>query len=155
MAKITFSSKWDRVRKIKDKSAAGAPARTAEDVVRAIREEEKKLPGEDYREKALALFGLICARCGREFDEKNRRLLTVHHIDGNHDNNPPDGSNWMNLCVYCHEDTHGRGVLGEYLEGTAGQREWDLVYRDGKSGTMGSLGDKLQKALRGKEGEEA
>ena len=35
--------------------------------------------------------------------------------DGNHDNNPPDGSNWENLCVYCHEDVHSRGLLGDYL----------------------------------------
>jgi hypothetical protein len=41
--------------------------------------------------------------------------LTVHHRDGNHHNNPPDGSNWENLCVHCHDDEHSRGVLGEYL----------------------------------------
>jgi hypothetical protein len=32
----------------------------------------------------------------------------VHHKDGNHDNNPPDGSNWELLCVYCHENEHAR-----------------------------------------------
>jgi len=42
-------------------------------------------------------------------------LLTVHHKDGNHHNNPPDGSNWENLCVYCHDDEHSRNVLAEYL----------------------------------------
>lgn len=152
MSKWTYTSKWGRVRKIKSKTSA--PTRAAEDVVRAIKEEEQKQPGEDYREKALALFGLICARCGREFDETNRHLLTVHHIDGNHENNPPDGSNWMNLCVYCHEDIHSRGILGDYLKGTTGQREWDVVYGEGKTGGMGSLADKLQKALDSKEGQE-
>jgi cytochrome c553 len=39
----------------------------------------------------------------------------VHHKDGNHLNNPPDGSNWENLCVYCHEDEHTRELLGKYL----------------------------------------
>jgi hypothetical protein len=34
--------------------------------------------------------------------------LTVHHKDHNHDNNPPDGSNWENLCNFCHEDEHAR-----------------------------------------------
>jgi len=30
----------------------------------------------------------------------------VHHKDGNHD--PPDGSNWELLCIYCHENEHAR-----------------------------------------------
>lgn len=69
----------------------------------------------DYRERSLKLHGLICAKCGREFGEKDRHLLTVHHRDGNHNNNPPDGSNWENLCAYCHEDEHSREILGNYL----------------------------------------
>ncbi len=72
--------------------------------------------GSDYRERSLKIHGLICAKCGREFDEKTRHLLTVHHKDGNHMNNPPDGSNWENLCVYCHDDEHSRELLGEYLK---------------------------------------
>jgi HNH endonuclease len=36
------------------------------------------------------------------------RELTVHHRDHNHDNNPPDGSNWELLCVYCHDNEHQR-----------------------------------------------
>ena len=66
------------------------------------------LPLRDYREQSLRIHGLICARCGREFDYKNRHQLTVHHKDGNHLNNPPDGSNWENLCVYCHDEEHQR-----------------------------------------------
>ncbi len=72
-------------------------------------------PRSDYRERSLKIHGLICAKCGREFDEKTRHLLTVHHKDGNHLNNPPDGSNWENLCVYCHDDEHTRELLGNYL----------------------------------------
>ncbi|MGA2465631.1 MAG: YajD family HNH nuclease [Thermodesulfobacteriota bacterium] len=71
--------------------------------------------GSDYRERSLKVHGLICAKCGREFDEKTKHLLTVHHKDGNHMNNPPDGSNWENLCVYCHDDEHSRDLLGKYL----------------------------------------
>lgn len=71
---------------------------------------------ETYREKSLKLHGWICAKCGREFDEANLHLLTVHHKDGNHLNNPADGSNWENLCAYCHDDEHSRGILGEYLD---------------------------------------
>ena len=68
-----------------------------------------------YRERSLKIHGLICAKCGREFDENTRHLLTVHHKGGNHLNNPPDGSNWENLCVYCHDDEHTRELLGKYL----------------------------------------
>jgi len=70
----------------------------------------------DYRERSLKIHGLICAKCGREFDYQNRNQLTVHHKDGNPRNNPPDGSNWENLCVYCHDDEHSRELLGKYLK---------------------------------------
>ena len=70
-----------------------------------------------YRERSLALHGWICARCAREFEAPDLHLLTVHHKDGNHDHNPPDGSNWENLCVYCHEAEHTTHTLGDYLTG--------------------------------------
>ena len=70
-----------------------------------------------YREQSLTLHGWICAKCAREFEATNLHLLTVHHKDGNPRNNPPDGSNWENLCVYCHDDEHSRGILGDYLSG--------------------------------------
>jgi hypothetical protein len=72
-------------------------------------------PKNDYREQSLKIYGLICAKCAREFEYKDRHLLTVHHKDGNHNNNPPDGSNWENLCVYCHDEEHTKGMLGDYL----------------------------------------
>jgi hypothetical protein len=61
-----------------------------------------------YREQALKLFPWICGRCAREFSGVRLRELTVHHKDHNHDNNPPDGSNWELLCIYCHENEHAR-----------------------------------------------
>ena len=61
-----------------------------------------------YRERALKLFPWVCAKCGREFSGKGLRELTVHHKDHNHDNNPPDGSNWELLCIYCHDNEHSR-----------------------------------------------
>jgi len=61
-----------------------------------------------YREQALQLLPWICTRCAREFPASRLRELTVHHRDGNHDHNPPDGSNWELLCVYCHENEHAR-----------------------------------------------
>ncbi len=63
-----------------------------------------------YREKALKLYPWICGRCSREFTRTNLRELTVHHRDHNHDNNPPDGSNWELLCVYCHDEEHTKFV---------------------------------------------
>ena len=59
-----------------------------------------------YREQALKLYAWVCGRCGRSFDQTNLRELTVHHKDMNHDNNPPDGSNWELLCLYCHDNEH-------------------------------------------------
>jgi 5-methylcytosine-specific restriction endonuclease McrA len=61
-----------------------------------------------YREQSLKIHPWVCARCGRHFTISNLNMLTVHHKDHNHDNNPPDGSNWENLCVYCHDNEHGR-----------------------------------------------
>jgi hypothetical protein len=61
-----------------------------------------------YREKALKMYPWVCGRCGREFSGKRLRELTVHHRDHNHDYNPPDGSNWELLCLYCHDNEHSR-----------------------------------------------
>jgi hypothetical protein len=67
------------------------------------------VPGEaDYRERALKILPWICGRCAREFPVSRLRELTVHHKDGNHEHNPPDGSNWELLCLYCHENEHAR-----------------------------------------------
>ncbi len=92
-----------------------ATDKTAEEIARELK--GAAAGASDYRELSLRTHGLICAKCGREFDAKDRRLLTVHHKDGNRLNNPPDGSNWENLCIYCHEDEHSRGLLGDYLGG--------------------------------------
>ena len=88
-------------------------AEEADALVRKMRAEQAGK--EDYREKSLRLHGWICAKCGREFDAGNLHLLTVHHRDGNHFNNPADGSNWENLCTFCHDDEHSRDLLGDYL----------------------------------------
>ena len=71
----------------------------------------------EYREKALKLFPWVCARCGREFAGKRLRELTVHHKDHNHDYNPPDGSNWELLCIYCHDNEHSRYLEQEWHDG--------------------------------------
>jgi len=90
---------------------------SVEEALRLRKEREKS-----YRERALKLFPKICARCGREFSGKRLRELTVHHKDHNHDNNPPDGSNWELLCIYCHENEHARNQVADaYADGLAGE----------------------------------
>jgi len=99
------------------------------DRLEAFRREQERRQ-RSYRERALKLFPWVCARCGREFDGPRVRELTpdgrrktpgssdgprvreltVHHKDHDHQNNPPDGSNWELLCLYCHEQEHLRGL---------------------------------------------
>jgi hypothetical protein len=76
---------------------------------RELAEREKS-----YRARALKMFPHVCASCGREFSGKNLKELTVHHKDHNHDNNPPDGSNWELLCIYCHDHEHEKHKMKGY-----------------------------------------
>ncbi|PLX38862.1 MAG: HNH endonuclease [Deltaproteobacteria bacterium] len=121
----------------------------AEEAVRALKGEKRP---EGYREKSLRIHGNVCARCMREFTGKNLKLLTVHHKDGDHDNNPQDGSNWENLCIYCHEEEHSRELLGDYEDGTSSAKkdEHRVVHSSGgeESGSMGALGALLKEALK-------
>src|SRR5216110_776172 len=76
-----------------------------------------------YRERALKIYPWICGRCAREFTHANLRELTVHHRDHDHDNNPPDGSNWELLCLYCHDNEHRRYLEADANPGATGQGE--------------------------------
>ncbi len=91
---------------------------------RALREKE-------YREQALKMYPHLCARCGREFSGKKLRELTVHHKDHNHDNNPPDGSNWELLCFYCHDNEHQKYLDEESFSGEKkeGEKETPATYK--------------------------
>lgn len=82
-------------------------------IAAALRERAQK--EKTYRERALKILPWICARCGREFSGKRLRELTVHHKDHNHENNPPDGSNWELLCLYCHDNEHSRSLTAEWV----------------------------------------
>jgi predicted HNH restriction endonuclease len=85
-------------------------------VAEARRNREERERG--YREQALKLYPWVCGRCAREFSRDNLGELTVHHRDHNHDNNPPDGSNWELLCIYCHDNEHSRYLnAGQASEG--------------------------------------
>lgn len=80
-----------------------------------------------YREQALKLFPHVCGRCCREFSGPGLRELTVHHRDNDHMNNPPNGSNWELLCIYCHDAEHQDSRY------EAGQGGTNTVYSDEES----------------------
>ena len=75
-----------------------------------------------YRERALKIYPWVCGRCAREFTHANLRELTVHHRDHNHQNNPPDGSNWELLCLYCHDNEHQKQLELEAGGGSSGKQ---------------------------------
>jgi len=112
-------------------------------VAKARREQAQR--EKTYRERSLKIHPWVCGRCGREFTNKNVHLLTVHHKDHNHDNNPPDGSNWENLCVYCHDNEHRRYL--DHLEGD-GIEAGD----ENKESLMHNPFSQLKSALNKKEG---
>jgi len=78
-----------------------------DEVIAEVRRQQEQREA-TYRGRALKLFPWICARCGVELSGKRLKDLTVHHKDHNHDNNPPDGSNWELLCTVCHDKEHAR-----------------------------------------------
>jgi hypothetical protein len=85
---------------------ASAPGKLDRIVADARRTADARDKG--YREQAMKIYPWICGRCAREFTRLNLRELTVHHRDHNHNHNPPDGSNWELLCLYCHDNEHQR-----------------------------------------------
>ena len=94
-----------------------------------------------YRERALKMYPWVCGKCAREFSGKKVRELTVHHRDHNHDNNPPDGSNWELLCIYCHDNEHQRDIDAEYLGGEAAGKS---IASDVKHNPFAALGGMLK-----------
>ena len=111
-------------------------------VIEALR--LKKDRENTYREKALKLYPWICGHCGREFEGKRLRELTVHHKDHNHDNNPADGSNWELLCIYCHDNEHSRDQVADALA----QNMPDISSKSrGGANPFAGLGDLLKGKL--------
>lgn len=108
-------------------------------VADARRQREAREQG--YRERALAMYPWVCGRCGRTFDRSNVHELTVHHRDHDHDHNPPDGSNWELLCLYCHDNEHQR-----QLEAARGSVSDDARGEGAKHRPFAALGDLLDKS---------
>jgi hypothetical protein len=88
------------------------PKRAAE-VLAGLRR-DKAVKEKGYRAQALKIFPHICGSCGREFSGKRLRELTVHHKDSDYKNNPPDGSNWELLCLFCHDHEHEKHKMKGY-----------------------------------------
>jgi hypothetical protein len=114
------------------------PARLDRVVAEANRARAARDQG--YRERALKILPWVCGRCARAFDRARLRELTVHHADGNHDNNPPDGSNWELLCIYCHENEHAREV-----DAAAGGTDPGPASPGATHRPLSALGDLLKK----------
>ncbi len=106
-------------------------------VAEARRNREQREKG--YRERALKMYPWICGRCAREFTRQNLHELTVHHRDHNHDNNPPDGSNWELLCLYCHDNEHSR-----YLESDGKATDGSPTNPTATHNPFAALGDLLK-----------
>ena len=112
-----------------DRKTGPDHARLDRVVAEARRAAEERAKG--YREQALKIHPWVCGRCGRDFTLANLQLLEVHHRDHNHDNNPPDGSNWELLCTYCHEAEHRRYLdgAGRDADQPGGGKESQATYR--------------------------
>jgi HNH endonuclease len=120
----------------------------SQDQIIAEARRNRELREKDYRERALKMYPHICARCGREFSGKRLRELTVHHKDHNHDNNPPDGSNWELLCLYCHDNEHQKYLDEQSFGKTApgGDTEPRSTYKP-----FAALGDLLKNQKKPKD----
>lgn len=75
-------------------------------ILEARRAADQRAAG--YRAQALKMYPWVCGGCARTFTNSNLQLLEVHHKNGNHEDNPSDGSNWELLCTYCHEHEHSK-----------------------------------------------
>ena len=100
----------------------------------------RELRAKGYRERALRILPHVCASCGREFSGKRLRELTVHHRDRDYKNNPPDGSNWELLCLYCHDYEHERHVAPPGAEPTEKDQPGPPIFKPFE-GLDGLLGD--------------
>jgi len=118
--------------------------RPSADIIAQARR-ERALRAASYRERALKLFPHVCARCGRELTGKRLRELTVHHKDHDHDHNPPDGSNWELLCIYCHDNEHARDQVAEW---TSGEAPAEAERPPALDSPFSKLGDLLKPGLK-------
>lgn len=95
-----------------------------------------------YRARALKLLPHVCGHCGRAFEGRRLRELTVHHKDEDATHNPPDGSNWELLCRHCHDNEHDRNSAAAAMTADAPASERET---DGLQQPFAGLADLLKK----------
>ena len=101
-------------------SSRGTPSDkgSIDPIVAEFRRDKAREEG-TYRARALKLLPHVCGLCGLAFEGRRLRELTVHHKDHDATNNPPDGNNWELLCLYCHDNEHGRNDVADALTSDA------------------------------------
>jgi len=83
-------------------------------VAEARRHADERAQG--YREKALKIYpGSVAVALGVHTQKCARADRAPQ--DHDHDNNPPDGSNWELLCLYCHDNEHQRQLEATGVDG--------------------------------------
>lgn len=112
---------------------------TAKPDMLSVAQREREQRAQTYREKALKMYPWICGRCGREFNGKKLRDLTVHHKDHNHENNPPDGSNWELLCIYCHDNEHDRDSVADAYGALKPEGKQEAIATSNPFAALGAL----------------
>jgi hypothetical protein len=85
---------------------AGKDLKAADQLTAKLRAEMQK-QSSSYRELALKMFPHVCGRCGREFEGKKLKELTVHHIDHNHDNNLMRTPLHLPITTFSKENDYG------------------------------------------------
>ena len=63
-----------------------------------------------YRERALKMYTRVCGRCARKIHARQPARIDRASPQPRSRFNPPDGSNWELLCVYCHDNEHSRYI---------------------------------------------
>ncbi len=101
---------------------------------------EQAVREKGYRARAIEMYPWVCGHCARDFtDGKKLRELEVHHKNHNHDDNPPDGSNWELLCMYCHENQHNRNETAKASSGGLAEEIQELSTHQPFSGLAALL----------------
>lgn len=77
----------------------------SESIRKSYNEELKTKLTCEYHIVASKYYKYECCGCG-----KAEGKLSVHHIDGNHNNNSPDNLAW--LCISCHNKIHPNRLRG-------------------------------------------
>jgi hypothetical protein len=116
--------------------------------LKARRSAEKRT--QSYREQAVKILPRGCGLCARTFDGCNLQSLEVHYKNGNHADNPSDGSSWQLLGTYRHEHERSklRDMVGRSNSRTATIGGTSNSFSDLKAMMEAKRQDQLSKKIR-------